>query len=78
VANRTKSARASIEVTPAVQEQLGAYRIALLEQMNRRATQSEIIGALLWGVPLWQADVMLGKHSTQGQPRDETKGDETE
>lgn len=70
MANRTKSERASIEISPAVKEQLNNYQAALQSEMSRRATLSEIVGALLWGVPLWEADAMLNKYPAQGQPRD--------
>jgi hypothetical protein len=66
MADRTKQTRTTIEVAPSVKQQLNDYKRDLYSQMNRRATQEEIISALLSGVPLWQADVMLGAYKTHG------------
>lgn len=66
MADRTKQTRTTIEVAPSVKQQLNDYKRGLYSQMNRRATQEEIISALLSGVPLWQADVMLGAYQTHG------------
>jgi hypothetical protein len=55
-------ARASITVTPEVLARLNTYQEQLLRARNRRANHAEIVGALLDGVPLWQADLMLGAY----------------
>ena len=70
MADRTKQTRTTIEVAPSVKQQLNDYKRGLYSQMNRRATQEEIISALLSGVPLWQADVMLGAYQTHGLSMD--------
>lgn len=66
MADRTRQTRTTIEVAPSVKQQLNSYKRDLYRQMNRRATQEEIISALLSGVPLWQADIMLGAYKTHG------------
>jgi hypothetical protein len=70
MANRTRQTRTTIEVAPGVKQQLNDYKRGLYSHMNRRATQEEIISALLSGVPLWQADAMLGAYKTHGSPVD--------
>ena len=67
MAERTTE-RTTIECPPAVREQLKAYQAALQRDLNRRASQGEIIGALLWGVPLWQADAILSAYRPHSQP----------
>jgi hypothetical protein len=54
--------RASINVTPAVLAKLNAYQAALDREMQREASHAKIISALLDGVPLWQADLMIGAY----------------
>lgn len=71
MADRTKSDRSSVEVTPAVRRQLTEYQTALQREINRRATHSEIISALLWGVPLWQTNAMLNSQWIHGESMDE-------
>jgi hypothetical protein len=68
--------RASIPCTPAVKAQLRDYKEALHSTLNRRATVGEIVGALLSGVPLWQADAMLSAY--RPQQRDSTSADSEE
>jgi len=58
----TRKKRASINVSPALLEDLNAYLEALESQKSRKASQSQLIGALLDGVPLWQADIMIGSY----------------
>ena len=65
MAPRTKSKRAQIEVSPAVKSQLQDYETALQRDFNRRANASELLGAFLVGVPLWQAEAMLRAHKSQ-------------
>lgn len=61
----------SIDVPKAVKAQLSDYRAALQRDLNRTASYGDIIGALLWGVPLWQANAMIDAHRPQGAPRDD-------
>jgi hypothetical protein len=70
VASRTNKDRTTIEVPHGVREQLKVYQTALHRDLNRRASNGEIIGALLSGVPLWQADAMLGAYKPQGKSID--------
>lgn len=70
MADRTRQTRTTIEVAPSVKQQLNDYKRGLYSQMNRRATQEEIISALLSGVPLWQADAMLGAYKNHGSSTD--------
>jgi hypothetical protein len=58
-------------VPRAVKDQLVAYKTALHKDLNRRASMGEIVGALLSGVPLWQADAMLSAYKPQGKPWDD-------
>lgn len=71
MANRT-TGRGSIEVGATVKAQLLEYQTALQSQIGRRATQPEIIGALLSGVPLWQAEAMLAAYRPQVEPSSDT------
>jgi hypothetical protein len=68
VAERTPD-RATIEVHPAIKQQLKDYQTALRRDLNVRASQGTIIGALLAGVPLWQAPAMLGAYRPPGEPQ---------
>jgi len=77
MASRTRQARTTIEVAPGVKQQLNEYKRELYSQMNRRATQEEIISALLAGVPLWQADAMLGAYKTHGSSMDDSGDSDT-
>lgn len=65
------SARATITVPQPVLSKLNAYRQALLKRRGRRATQADIIGALIEGVPLWQAELMLESYRPQAEDSDE-------
>lgn len=71
MANRTKSETTSIDVSRSAKDRLKNYQVALQSEMSRRATMGEIVEALLWGVPLWQADAMLGSYRSQGKPWEE-------
>lgn len=71
MAKRTTE-RGSIEVGAAVKEQLVDYQGALHKEIGRRATQAEIIGALLSGVPLWQVNAMLDAYRPQLEPSIDT------
>ena len=75
MAKRTAD-QTSIDVPKAVKAQLAAYRAALQRDLNRTASYGDIIGALLWGVPLWQANAMIDAHRPQGDPRDDPGADE--
>jgi hypothetical protein len=68
--------RTTIEVQPGVKQQLKDYQAALHRELNRRASQGEIIAALLWGVPLWQANAMIDAHRSQHEPMDGYGSDE--
>ncbi|HEX5955580.1 MAG TPA: hypothetical protein VFY37_06570 [Solirubrobacterales bacterium] len=51
-----------------------SYKTALQREEGRTATDDEIVGAFLLGVPLWQADLMLRaylKHPLDIQADDE-------
>jgi len=65
VASRTKKKKVQIEVAPAVKNQLQGYETALQRGFNRRTNPSDLLGALLEGVPLWQAEAMLQAHKPQ-------------
>ena len=54
--------RKQINVSPAVKEHWASYKLALKAQEGRSATDDELIGAFLEGVPLWQADLMVGAY----------------
>lgn len=58
----------TIEVPLTVKDQLKAYQAALQRDLNRRASYGDIVGALLWGVPLWQADAMLTAYRPPDEP----------
>ena len=68
--------RTSIEVQPVVKQQLKDYQASLHRELNRRASQGEIIAALLWGVPLWQANAMIDAHRSQHEPMDDHGSDD--
>ena len=65
-------ARAAVNVTPAVLARLNEYQADLLRLHNRRANHAEILGALLDGVPLWQADLMVAASRPPTDDSDET------
>lgn len=54
--------RTTIEVAVWVRDALKDYQTALQREVNRRATYDDIISALLWGVPLWQANAMMDSY----------------
>jgi hypothetical protein len=69
VADRTNpSDRVNLEVARAVRDQLNDYKAALQGDLGRRASQGEILSALLSGVPLWQARAMLDAYRPQDNP----------
>jgi hypothetical protein len=55
-------------VAPAVRKALNDKIAALATLEGRSATQSDLIGALLEGVPVWQADLMLRAYIKQSAP----------
>lgn len=63
--SRTKPERSQIEVEPAVKAALNEYKSALQSGFSRRTSTSDLIGALLVGVPLWQAEAMLQAYRSQ-------------
>lgn len=64
MADRTGSTeRASISVSPATRDRLNEVIDALARQEGRSTTQDQLIRALLEGVPLWQADLMLRSYT---------------
>ncbi len=66
MADRTRSTdRAVINVSPATRDKLNEVLAALEAQEGRTATQEQLIRALLEGVPLWQADLMLRAYTRQ-------------
>jgi hypothetical protein len=79
MADRTpKSERANVNVSPAVRDLLNE-RIALLESAEGRvvAKQDQLIGALLMGVPTWQAALMLDSYIRQTANRDTAEDAQT-
>ena len=70
--------RAQIPCTPTVKAQLRDYKAALKQEMGRRATMGEVVGALLSGVPLWQADAMLNAYRPQQEDSTDTDLDDSE
>lgn len=54
-----RTPRKPINLSPAVKSRWDEYKAALKREEGRSATDDEIVGALLEGVPLWQADLML-------------------
>jgi hypothetical protein len=62
VADRTTT---TLGVTVAVRDQMTAYRKALRRDCGRKGSTDEILGALLAGVPLWQAAFMLDAYQQQ-------------
>lgn len=71
MASRTRTDTTTIEVKRAVKEQLTGYQTALHRDFGRQTTMSDLIGALLDGVPFWQAEAMLRAYRPQGQHRDD-------
>ncbi len=59
------SDRASINLSVGVRDALNERLDALSAVEGRFATQDQLIGALLAGVPLWQADLMLRTYIKQ-------------
>lgn len=64
-----KPDRAPVALTPEVRDGLNGLVRALRREYGRAASQSEVIGALLQGTPLWQADLMVAAYlrSTAGE-----------
>lgn len=60
--------KVSVEVPTAVREDLNAYIGELHAVLNRRASQGEIIGAMVAGVPLWQVAAMLDAYRPRDDP----------
>jgi hypothetical protein len=60
-----KSDRAVISLSPAVRDALNRRLKDLASIEGRSATQDQLIGALLAGVPLWQAEIMLRTYIRQ-------------
>jgi hypothetical protein len=54
-----RTARKILNVSPAVKAQWDQYKAALQREEGRAATDDDMVGAFLNGVPLWQADLML-------------------
>jgi hypothetical protein len=77
VAERTTD-RGQIELSSAVKAELKAYQTALQRDLNRRASYGDIIGALLWGVPLWQANAMIDAYRPQHESRDNPGSEDEE
>lgn len=75
MADQTQRKRSNIVVSPAVKKEWDDWKMSLEREEGRAATDSQIIGALVQGVPLWQADLMVRAHirhtpDTQGDDRD--------
>lgn len=54
--------RKPINLSPTVKRRWDAYKAALESTEGRRATDDDIVGAFLEGVPLWQANLMIGTY----------------
>jgi hypothetical protein len=66
MAERTpKPGRAPVNLTPPTRELLNGRLAELRATEGRYATQDQLIAALLEGVPLWQADLMLRTYIKQ-------------
>jgi hypothetical protein len=63
--------RKQINVSPLVKEHWATYKLALKAREGRAATDDELIGAFLDGVPLWQANLMVGAYLRSGQNADD-------
>lgn len=66
-----KTDRANVNLSPGVRDLLNE-RISALEAVEGRivAKQDQLIGALLAGVPLWQAALMLDSYVRQTSNRE--------
>lgn len=67
-----RTARTSINLSPSVRDALNSYQAAMEREAGVTATQEQLIGALLHGVPTWQADHMLRaytRHTADRPPR---------
>ena len=60
-----------------VRDKLTQYLSDLMAQQGRSATRGQLVGALLDGVPLWQADLMLRAYIMHTQ-EPEPAGDQPE
>lgn len=58
----------TMDVPRVVRDLLNDYKTALQRELGRRATQSEILSALLMGTPLWQANAMLDAYRPRIDP----------
>jgi hypothetical protein len=76
VATRTRTDTTTIEVKRAVKEQLTVYQAVLHRDFGRQTTISGLIGALLEGVPHWQAEAMLRAYRPKGEHREGPEKDQ--
>jgi hypothetical protein len=76
MADQTK--RGMVALGPSVRDELNEYRAALQAQQGRGATQGELVGAFLRGVPLWQADLMVRAYMTHTRPEEGETGEGSE
>lgn len=75
VTDRTaKPDRASVNLSPAVRDALNSRLAELAAVEGRSATQEQLVGALLHGVPLWQLAVMLDTYIKQTASRNMDDG----
>ena len=66
-----KKERANVNLSPAVRDLLNERIDALAAQEGRTvARQDQLVGALLAGVPLWQAALMLDSYVRQTSNRE--------
>jgi hypothetical protein len=79
MADQTPRKRSNIVVSPTVKKEWDDWKTALEQEEGRSATDSEIIGALVKGVPLWQADLMVRtyiRHASDTQEVDSASEEE--
>jgi hypothetical protein len=78
MADRTgKGERASVNLSPAVRDLLNDQIARLEAEQGRVAKQEQLIGALLLGVPTWQAALMLDSYIRQTASRGSTDAGQT-
>jgi hypothetical protein len=65
MSSRTTKNRTQLEIAPAVKSKLKDYEARLQTELGRQTNSSDLLSAFLDGVPLWQADLMLGAYRTQ-------------
>jgi hypothetical protein len=75
-ADKTDRERATVSLSPAVRDKLNEFIAALRQAEGRAATQDQLVGALLDGVPLWQADLMLRSYIKQAEDMQDADEDE--